>query len=98
MAKRFILALIFFFAFPMQQIPADAKEANHSYAAGIHIAADVGNAIAASAIEAETDRKVPAKEAHEHSEKWVNILLIVIFIIAAIGFAAIGIVMRKSKK
>ncbi|MFA8438813.1 hypothetical protein [Pueribacillus sp. YX66] len=91
MAKRIFLALLLMFIFPIQQI-----EAKYELKVAENESINVNTTMVVVADDIEG--KVPAKEAHENSEKWVNIFLIVIFILAAVGLTAIGIVIFKSKK
>lgn len=48
--------------------------------------------------EKDADDLVPAKEALEKPQKWVNIILVIIFIVAGAAFVAMAIVMKKSAK
>lgn len=94
MAKRIFLALLLFFIFPIQQI--EAKQALQ--ATVTNETASVNTTMMLAADETETEVKVPAKEAHENPQKWVNIILVIIFVLAGAGLTAIAIVIRKSKR
>lgn len=48
--------------------------------------------------EEKDDELVPAKQAHEEPQKWVNIILGFILIFALVGFVVIGIIMKRSEK
>lgn len=89
MAERIFLALLLFFI-PVQAaqaaLDATSTNANEAFAAEQTVEEQDGEDL------------VPAKEALEKPQKWVNIILAIIFIIAAAAFIAMAIVMKKSEK
>lgn len=91
MAKRIFLIVIACLLFPFQSIEAKDSTAlvNSSF---------VNQPLELSVDEVEAENMVPAKEAHAQSEKGVNIILIIIFILAAIGLMAVAVVIVKGKK
>lgn len=89
MAARIFLALLLFFI-PIQtaEVAVDIGSVNTN---DIHLAEQSVN-------EQNDEDLVPAKEALEKPQKWVNIILVIIFIIAIAAFVAIAVVMKKSEK
>lgn len=85
MVKYIFLALSIFLM-PVKSLQMQSLESNEAIVTSIAIE------------ELDEEKKIPAKEAHEKPQKSVNVILIIIFIIAAAAFTAIGIVMRKSEK
>lgn len=91
MAARLFLALLLFFI-PIQAAhAANANDASSANAIDTYVAEQ-------SVDEQEKEDLVPAKEALEKPQKWVNIILAIIFLIAGAAFLAMFIVMKRSAK
>ena len=91
MAKRIFLIVIACLLFPFQSI--EAKDLTT-----LENSSFVSQPLELSVDEVENEKLVPAKDAHAQSEKGVNIILIVIFVVAAIGLTAVVVVIVKGKK
>lgn len=91
MAARLFLALLLIFI-PIQAAhAANANDASSANAIDTYVAEQ-------SVDEQEKEDLVPAKEALEKPQKWVNIILVIIFSIAGAAFLAMFIVMKRSAK
>lgn len=91
MATRLFLALLLIFI-PIQAAhAANANDASSANAIDTYVAEQ-------SVDEQEKEDLVPAKEALEKPQKWVNIILVIIFLIAGAAFLAMFIVMKRSAK
>lgn len=91
MAARLFLALLLIFI-PIQAAhAANANDASSANAIDTYVAEQ-------SVDEQEKEDLVPAKEALEKPQKWVNIILVIIFLIAGAAFLAMFIVMKRSAK
>ena len=78
----------------------DEQEKEDAQAALDATSTNANEAFAAEQTVEEQDGEdlVPAKEALEKPQKWVNIILVIIFLIAGAAFLAIFIVMKRSAK
>lgn len=91
MAARLFLALLLIFI-PIQAAhAANANDASSANAIDTYVAEQ-------SVDKQEKEDLVPAKEALEKPQKWVNIILVIIFLIAGAAFLAMFIVMKRSAK
>ncbi|PWA13231.1 hypothetical protein DCC39_01940 [Pueribacillus theae] len=95
MIKRFFLALIMFLSLSMH--PTEVKAESSLLQSNLATASVSDSSMDDAALE-NNEMKVPAKEAHENPQKWVNIILVIVFVLAIAGFITIGIIMKKSEK
>lgn len=93
MAKRIFLAIVLFFSFPVHTL--EAKDGPTSPAVSLAVESSVSSEVVQGD---DNEIRIPAKEAHDNPQKWVNIILGFILAFSAVGLAVIAIIIRKSKK
>ncbi len=92
MAKRIFLAIVLFLSFPVHTL--EAKDNSVFSVTSLAMESSASSEV----IEGDDEVRVPAKEAHDNPQKWVNIILGFILAFSAVGLIAIAIIIRKSKK
>lgn len=84
MAKHIFLAFLLMFTLPVHGLEAQGETQKIE--------------VYELAEQSDDEVKVPAKDAHENPQKWVNIILTFILIFAVICLTAVAIIIRKSQR
>lgn len=97
MLMRYFLSLLLLLSLPLMYEEQSSQAAE---TLDIHyISAEITTTSEDNVVNAEEESElVPAGQAHEEPQKWVNIILAFILLFALAGFIAIGILMKKSER